>query len=112
MLSDHLVLVHLAVFVLGLGIGGVSTVQEVIWADYFGRASIGMIRGLSRPFTVLASACRPTRPSMQAPTAAETRWPHPCRAASCWCEWPGVTRSEERRVREECGSTCRIRGAS
>src|SRR3546814_7248392 len=59
MLPDHVGRVHRAVFVLGLGIGGVSTVQEVIWADYFGRASIGMIRGLSRPFTVLASAGGP-----------------------------------------------------
>jgi len=56
---EHVLVLHLAVFVLGLGIGGVSTVQEVIWADYFGRATIGMIRGLTRPFTVLASAGGP-----------------------------------------------------
>jgi len=56
---DHVVVLHLAVFLLGLGIGGVSTVQEVVWADYFGRATIGMIRGLTRPFTVLASAGGP-----------------------------------------------------
>ena len=56
---EHVLVLHVAVFVLGLGIGGVSTVQEVIWADYFGRATIGMIRGLTRPFTVLASAGGP-----------------------------------------------------
>lgn len=58
-LVDHVLLLHLAVFLLGVGIGGVSTVQEVVWADYFGRATIGMIRGLTRPFTVLASAGGP-----------------------------------------------------
>jgi len=56
---EHVLVLHVAVFVLGLGIGGVSTVQEVIWADYFGRATIGMIRGLTRPMTVLASAGGP-----------------------------------------------------
>jgi len=59
MLVDGLVLLHLAVFVLGIGIGGVTTVQEVVWAEYFGRATIGMIRGLVRPFTVIASAGGP-----------------------------------------------------
>ncbi|MDA0271324.1 MAG: MFS transporter [Chloroflexi bacterium] len=58
-LIDNVWGLHLAVFLLGLGIGGVSTVQEVIWADYFGRATIGTIRGLSRPFTVIASAGGP-----------------------------------------------------
>ncbi|PKN82609.1 MAG: hypothetical protein CVU47_02515 [Chloroflexi bacterium HGW-Chloroflexi-9] len=59
MLVDGLVLLHLAVFILGIGIGGVTTVQEVVWAEYFGRATIGMIRGLVRPFTVIASAGGP-----------------------------------------------------
>ena len=59
MSTDQVVLVHASVFVLGLGIGGVSTVQEVVWADYFGRASLGAIRGLSRPFQVFASAGGP-----------------------------------------------------
>lgn len=58
-LVHDVLLLHAAVFLLGLGIGGVSTVQEVVWADYFGRTTIGMIRGLSRPFTVLASAGGP-----------------------------------------------------
>lgn len=58
-LIDNVVALHVAVFLLGLGIGGVSTVQEVVWADYFGRATIGTIRGLSRPFTVIASAGGP-----------------------------------------------------
>lgn len=56
---DGLVALHATVFVLGLGIGGVTTVQEVVWAEYFGRATIGMIRGLVRPFTVIASAGGP-----------------------------------------------------
>lgn len=59
MVAEDVVLLHMAVFVLGIGIGGVTTVQEVVWADYFGRATIGMIRGLARPGTVLASAGGP-----------------------------------------------------
>jgi MFS transporter, OFA family, oxalate/formate antiporter len=58
-LLDDPIALHFAVFLLGVGIGGVSTVQEVVWADYFGRATIGMIRGLTRPFTVIAGASGP-----------------------------------------------------
>ncbi|MDA1241403.1 MAG: MFS transporter [Chloroflexi bacterium] len=57
--ADDLLWLHASVFLLGIGIGGTSTVQEVVWADYFGRATIGMIRGLTRPFMVLASAGGP-----------------------------------------------------
>ncbi len=36
----------LAVAVYGLGFSGVSLVQEVIWANYFGRLSLGLVRSL------------------------------------------------------------------
>jgi MFS family permease len=48
-----------SMLVLGLGIGGVVTVQEVIWAEYFGRLTLGAVRGLARPFSVVASAGGP-----------------------------------------------------
>ncbi len=50
---------YLAITVLGIGIGGVVTVQEVIWANYFGRLSLGLVRGIGRPFTIVSSAAGP-----------------------------------------------------
>ena len=41
------------------GIGGVVTVQEVVWADFFGRLSLGTVRSLAQPFTIVSSAGGP-----------------------------------------------------
>jgi MFS family permease len=43
----------------GLTVGGASTLEAVIWADYFGRASLGSIRGFARPFLMGANALGP-----------------------------------------------------
>jgi len=43
----------------GLGIGGVSTLLPVAWADYFGRESFGAIRGMALSLQVLAQAAGP-----------------------------------------------------
>ncbi len=48
-----------AIFVLGIGIGGVITVQEVVWANYFGRLTLGTVRSIGRPFTIVTSAGGP-----------------------------------------------------
>jgi MFS family permease len=40
----------------GLMNGGKETLDAVVWADYFGRASLGAIRGFSRPIIVSANA--------------------------------------------------------
>ena len=40
----------------GFGIGGLLYMQNIIWADYFGRAHVGAIRGLGNPITMLVSA--------------------------------------------------------
>lgn len=48
-----------AIFLFGLGVGGVITVQEVIWADYFGRLTLGRIRSVAMPFTIASSAGGP-----------------------------------------------------
>jgi predicted MFS family arabinose efflux permease len=40
----------------GLVNGGKETLDSVIWADYFGRAAVGAIRGYSRPLIVGAGA--------------------------------------------------------
>ncbi|MGH8638910.1 MAG: MFS transporter [Burkholderiales bacterium] len=43
----------------GLGVGGMLTLLPVVWADYFGRASYGAIRGVALSMQVLAQASGP-----------------------------------------------------
>lgn len=43
----------------GLGIGGLVTMLPVSWADYFGRASYGAIRGVALTVQVVAQASGP-----------------------------------------------------
>jgi MFS transporter, OFA family, oxalate/formate antiporter len=43
----------------GLGLGGVLTLLPVAWADYFGRANFGAIRGIALSAQVLAQAAGP-----------------------------------------------------
>jgi MFS family permease len=50
---------YLAASLFGLGIGGVLTLLPVAWADYFGRANYGAIRGLALSAQVLAQAAGP-----------------------------------------------------
>ncbi len=49
----------LAAGLFGLGIGAVLTLVPVAWADYFGRANYGAIRGLALSAQVLAQASGP-----------------------------------------------------
>jgi len=50
---------YLAAGVFGFGIGGMLTLLPVAWADYFGRANYGAIRGLALSVQVLAQATGP-----------------------------------------------------
>lgn len=43
----------------GLGIGGLLTILPIAWADYFGRASYGAIRGAALAIQVTAQAAGP-----------------------------------------------------
>ena len=43
----------------GFGLGGVLTLLPVAWADYFGRANFGAIRGIALSAQVLAQAAGP-----------------------------------------------------
>jgi sugar phosphate permease len=43
----------------GIGIGGILTVLPLAWADYFGRASFGAIRGVALTMQVTAQAAGP-----------------------------------------------------
>ncbi|HTS42597.1 MAG TPA: MFS transporter [Xanthobacteraceae bacterium] len=50
---------YLAAGLFGVGIGGVLTLVPVAWADYFGRANYGAIRGIALSVQVLAQAAGP-----------------------------------------------------
>ena len=50
---------YLAAGLFGFGIGGVLTLLPVAWADYFGRANYGAIRGIALSVQVLAQAAGP-----------------------------------------------------
>ena len=50
---------YLAAGLFGFGIGGVLTLLPVAWADYFGRANYGAIRGIALSVQILAQATGP-----------------------------------------------------
>jgi sugar phosphate permease len=45
--------------IFGIGIGGLLTLLPIAWADYYGRASFGAIRGIALSVQVLAQASGP-----------------------------------------------------
>ena len=50
---------YIAAAVFGIGIGGLLTLLPIAWADYYGRASYGAIRGIALSVQVLAQASGP-----------------------------------------------------
>lgn len=50
---------YLAASVFGFGVGGILTLLPLAWADYFGRANFGAIRGLALSAQVIAQAVGP-----------------------------------------------------
>ena len=50
---------YFAAGLFGIGIGGIMTSLPVAWADYFGRASYGAIRGVALTLQVVAQAVGP-----------------------------------------------------
>lgn len=52
-------LVYLAAGIYGLAMGGQVPIQEVLWANYFGRISLGAIRSTAMPFSIFFSAGGP-----------------------------------------------------
>jgi len=50
---------YLAAAIFGIGIGGLLTLPPIAWADYYGRASYGAIRGIALSVQVLAQASGP-----------------------------------------------------
>ena len=50
--ANNITIVFISMAVFGLGIGGMMFLQNFIWADYFGRESVGSIRGLVNPINL------------------------------------------------------------
>ena len=57
--GQQLIWIYAAYVLLGLGWGGMIPMQEVIWANFFGRRHIGAIRGAGMPFTLALGAAAP-----------------------------------------------------
>ena len=51
--ADNLLIMFASMAIFGLGIGGMMFLQNFIWADYFGRESVGSIRGLVNPINLV-----------------------------------------------------------
>ncbi len=51
--------IYLGFFLYGLGLGGVQVLEEVMWADYFGRLSLGTVRGAALQIVLLFGVCGP-----------------------------------------------------
>ena len=51
--------IYLGFFFYGLGLGGVQVLEEVMWANYFGRISLGTVRGASLQIVLLCGVCGP-----------------------------------------------------
>ncbi|MGH7930045.1 MAG: MFS transporter, partial [Candidatus Binatia bacterium] len=54
--SAQLSLVYIGFFLYGIGLAGSFIIREVIWANFFGRASLGTVRGISLFFSHLFAA--------------------------------------------------------
>ncbi len=50
--ANNLVIMFASMALFGLGIGGMMFLQNFIWADYFGRQSVGSIRGFVNPINL------------------------------------------------------------
>ncbi len=59
LLAGRAVFLWLAVAVYGLGISTVAVIQEVVWANYFGRMNLGVVRSLGYLFTLGFGAIGP-----------------------------------------------------
>ena len=55
--SGQIHLAYLGFFLYGTGLAGSFVLREVIWANFFGRTSLGTVRGLSLFFSHLFAAC-------------------------------------------------------
>ena len=64
--TESAILVGLAFAVMGIGIGGNIPIQEMIWAEYFGRRYLGAVRSLGFPVAMGISAATPVAVALYA----------------------------------------------
>jgi MFS family permease len=57
--ESSVVALYAGFFLYGIGMGGTSILAEMIWANYFGRISLGTVRGMGSLLTSLFSAGGP-----------------------------------------------------
>lgn len=57
--AQDLSTIYLGFLFYGLGLGGVQVLEEVMWANYFGRVSLGMVRGAALQIVLLFGVCGP-----------------------------------------------------
>jgi MFS family permease len=55
--SVSLGLVYVGFFIYGIGLGGSFLLREVVWANFFGRVSLGTVRGMGVLLTNVFAAC-------------------------------------------------------
>ena len=51
--ATNLPIMFVSMWIFGMGIGGMMFLNNFIWADYFGRGSVGGIRGLANPINLV-----------------------------------------------------------
>ena len=51
--ATNLPIMFISMAIFGIGIGGMMFLNNYIWADYFGRGSVGAIRGLVNPINLV-----------------------------------------------------------
>jgi MFS family permease len=55
--SASLGLIYAGFFIYGIGLGGSFVLREVVWANFFGRVSLGTVRGMGVFLTNIFAAC-------------------------------------------------------
>jgi sugar phosphate permease len=65
---------YVAAAAFGVGIGGILTLLPLAWADYFGRASFGAIRGVALSWQVTAQALGPLISGLLRDASGSYRW--------------------------------------
>ncbi|HEY1373143.1 MAG TPA: MFS transporter [Candidatus Binatia bacterium] len=57
LMSARLDLLYAGFFIYGIGLGGSFVLREVVWANFFGRISLGTVRGMGVFLTNVLAAC-------------------------------------------------------
>ena len=58
-MSSNLLCVYIGFFLYGIGLGGNMVLPDILWADYFGRLSLGQIRGMGILISQVLAAIGP-----------------------------------------------------